>query len=289
VELEHSFSVPVDVATAWAVLRDIERVAPCMPGATLDSVEGEDFTGRVKVKVGAMQITYKGDASFVEVDEEGHRAVIEARGREARGSGTANATIRAQLTAGDDGGTTVDVHTDLAVTGKPAQFGRGILADVGGKLIGRFADCLATLLATEQAEAAPSAAAEATATEGDTVVAGTATEEQPAGATVAGDLAVGAEPSGAGTPAETVGGGTPTDGTLHPADAAAPTAGQLEGAGVPAAGAPRTPTTAQPQPRAVTDDVIDLFDVAGGPLLKRLAPVAVVALVLLVVWWIRRD
>jgi carbon monoxide dehydrogenase subunit G len=145
-QLEHSFAVPVGVEDAWKVLLDIELIAPCMPGAAIDSVDGDDFTGSVKVKLGPIGLTYKGKASFVEKDAAIHRAVIDARGRDSRGNGTANAKITATLTE-DGSSTTVHVLTDLDITGKPAQFGRGVMVDVGNKLIGQFADCLAGKLA----------------------------------------------------------------------------------------------------------------------------------------------
>jgi carbon monoxide dehydrogenase subunit G len=166
-ELEHRFTVPVPVAQAWDVLLDVERIAPCMPGATVDSFDGETIVGKVKVKVGPIQVTYAGTARFSEKDEAARRAVIEANAKEARGSGTAAATITAVLT--DSGGSSTDVivTTDLAITGKPAQFGRGVMAEVGNKLLGRFADCLADELtggtpepaAEPGAEAAPASAA----------------------------------------------------------------------------------------------------------------------------------
>jgi carbon monoxide dehydrogenase subunit G len=146
VQLEHSFTVPVDIDQAWVALLDIERIAPCMPGATVDSVDGDDFTGTVKVKLGPISLTYKGKASFIEKDAEAHRAVIDARGKDARGNGTAAAKVSATLTETGEG-TKVDVVTDLDITGKPAQFGRGVMVDVGNKLIGQFADCLAVTLA----------------------------------------------------------------------------------------------------------------------------------------------
>src|SRR3954464_7901086 len=166
-ELEHRFTVPVPVAEAWNVLLDVERIAPCMPGATVDSFDGETIVGKVKVKVGPIQVTYAGTARFSEKDEAARRAVIEASAKEARGSGTAAASITAVLT--DSGGSSTDVivTTDLAITGKPAQFGRGVMAEVGNKLLGRFADCLADELtggtpapaAEPVAEAAPASAA----------------------------------------------------------------------------------------------------------------------------------
>jgi carbon monoxide dehydrogenase subunit G len=141
-ELDHEFTVPVPIDRAWAVLLDVERVAPCMPGATLDSIDGDEFTGRLKVKLGAMTITYKGNARIASKDEASHTVTMEGSGKEQRGAGTASATVQAQLH--DEGDTTrVTVHTKLNVTGRPAQFGRNILSEVGGKLIGRFADGLA--------------------------------------------------------------------------------------------------------------------------------------------------
>jgi uncharacterized protein len=158
VQLEHSFSVPVDVDHAWAVLLDIERVAPCMPGAALDTIDGDEFTGSVKVRLGPIGLTYKGRASFVEKDEVAHRAVIDAQGKDARGNGTAAAKVTAALHP-QDNGTRVEVSTELAITGKPAQFGRGVMADVGNKLIGQFADCLAGKLAEVDEPAAQQVAA----------------------------------------------------------------------------------------------------------------------------------
>jgi len=159
-QLEHSFTVPVGVDDAWDVLLDIERIAPCMPGAAIDSVDGDDFTGTVKVKLGPIGLTYKGKASFVEKDDVLHKAVIDARGRDARGNGTANAKVTATLTPA---GETTEVHviTDLDITGKPAQFGRGVMVEVGNKLIGQFADCLAGKLAAGASEDPSIAVAEA--------------------------------------------------------------------------------------------------------------------------------
>jgi carbon monoxide dehydrogenase subunit G len=144
-KLDHRFTVPVDVDTAWEALLDIERIAPCMPGAAIQSVDGDEFTGSVKVKLGPIGLTYRGSASFVEKDKAAHRAVIDARGQDAQGNGSAHATVSATLAA-DGASTTVHVVTDLDITGKPAQFGRGVMEDVGGKLISQFADRLAATL-----------------------------------------------------------------------------------------------------------------------------------------------
>jgi len=146
-KLEHDFAVPAPIDEAWKVLLDVERVAPCMPGATLLTVDGDEFTGTVKVKVGPIQVTYKGQAKFAERDGTAHRAVIEATGKEARGTGTAAATVTAVLVANGPTKTQVKVETDLNVTGRPAQFGRGVMEEVAAKLIGQFASCLAEELA----------------------------------------------------------------------------------------------------------------------------------------------
>ena len=150
-QLENSFTVPVPIDEAWRVLLDIERIAPCMPGAALDSVTGDDFTGRVKVKLGPINLTYQGKASFIEKDEANHKAVIDARGKDQRGNGTAAAVVTATL-APEGSITRVNVLTDLNITGRPAQFGRGVMTDVGNKLLGQFADKLAAQLGEGDAQ-----------------------------------------------------------------------------------------------------------------------------------------
>src|SRR5215467_11088328 len=137
-ELEHSFTIPVPPEQAWQVLLDVEQVAPCMPGATIDSVDGDEIKGRIKVKVGPVALTYAGTGRFVERDEQNRSVTLEASGKETRGSGTASARVRSSLR--DEGGQTrVVVRTTLNVTGRPAQFGRGVMAEVGGRLVERFA------------------------------------------------------------------------------------------------------------------------------------------------------
>ncbi|MGH9186261.1 MAG: SRPBCC family protein, partial [Acidimicrobiales bacterium] len=148
-ELTNDFRVGVPIGQAWDVLTDVERIAPCMPGAQLQEVEGDEHRGVVKVKVGPITAQYKGAARFVELDADTHRAVLRAEGRETRGQGNANATITATLEADGDG-TRVQVITDLTVTGRVAQFGRGVMAEVSAKLLGQFVDCLeTTVLAAE--------------------------------------------------------------------------------------------------------------------------------------------
>ncbi|MGY1742296.1 MULTISPECIES: SRPBCC domain-containing protein [unclassified Blastococcus] len=174
-QLENSFTVPVPIDEAWRVLLDIERIAPCMPGAALDSVTGDDFTGRVKVKLGPINLTYQGKASFVEKDEAAHRAVIDARGKDQRGNGTAAAVVTATLAA-EGSVTRVDVLTDLNITGRPAQFGRGVMTDVGNKLLGQFADKLAAQLGEGDAGAATAPAGAAGGAGAAATVSGVAEE-----------------------------------------------------------------------------------------------------------------
>jgi carbon monoxide dehydrogenase subunit G len=154
--LEHRFDVPAPVDEAWAVLLDVPRIAPCLPGAALTEHDGDSFAGTVKVKVGPITLTYRGTGHFVERDDEAHRVVIEASGRESRGSGTAGATITAPLVEDGPSSTTAEVAIDLTVTGRPAQFGRGMLGEVSARLVDQFATSLAKELA---AHAPPSPAA----------------------------------------------------------------------------------------------------------------------------------
>ncbi|OFJ53225.1 SRPBCC family protein [Mycolicibacterium grossiae] len=141
-ELNNEFRVAVPAAEVWDVFTDVQRVAPCLPGATLLSVDGDEFTGAVKVKVGPITVSYKGVASYKEKDTDARRLVLRAEGKETRGNGTAAATVTAQLTEDGPRGTHVAISTDLAISGKAAQFGRGVLADVSSNLIAQFARSL---------------------------------------------------------------------------------------------------------------------------------------------------
>ncbi|HSK23077.1 MAG TPA: SRPBCC family protein [Egicoccus sp.] len=145
-QFENAFEVSADPDTTFATLTDLEKVAPCLPGAVLEEVDGDIYTGHVKVKVGPMQMTYRGTARLAEVDADARSGRIEAAGREARGSGTASADVTASVVA-QGTGSLVTVVTDLKVTGKPAQFGRGVMAEVGTKIIDAFAERLRAMLA----------------------------------------------------------------------------------------------------------------------------------------------
>ena len=163
-ELSDSFEVDHPIATVWGVLTDVERIAPCLPGAQLTSTDGDEFHGVVKVRVGPVTSQYKGKASFTELDEASHRVVISASGRDTRGAGNASAEITVELGPGQGASTMVNVETNLIVTGKVAQFGRGVLVDVSRKLMAQFAGNLAALMAAEQPDEA--AADDADASDG---------------------------------------------------------------------------------------------------------------------------
>jgi carbon monoxide dehydrogenase subunit G len=277
VQLEHSFTVPVGIDEAWRILLDIERVGACMPGAAIDTIHGDDFTGTVKVKLGPINLTYKGKASFIEKDEAAHRAVIDAHGKDARGNGTAAAKVTATLTGDGASSTKVIVGTDLDITGKPAQFGRGVMVDVGNKLIGQFADNLAEAIkggdtpvgSTDEAKpAGAEAPAEALAGAPAEVPAATPAKPRPKPARVArkSAAAAGAAAEASGAPEAAA------DLTPPPAEAAA--------SGPTSVNGHTTGTVRQVPPRDV--EPIDLLHHAGPAVAKRLAPVAVAALVILI-------
>jgi carbon monoxide dehydrogenase subunit G len=157
IEFDHSFTVPVPPEQAWDVLLDVQTIAPCMPGASVDEVDGDVVNGRMRIKVGPVSLTYRGTAKFTERNPETRTLALEASGKETRGAGTASADVMATLVP-DPAGTLVNIHTAMNVTGRPAQFGRGVMVEVGGKLVDQFAVNLAKLLAGEPAAGASPAA-----------------------------------------------------------------------------------------------------------------------------------
>jgi hypothetical protein len=164
--IDNSFTVGLPAEDAWKVLLDVERIAPCMPGAELQEITEDEYRGVVKVKLGAITAQYKGAVRFAEVDEAGRRIVLRAEGRETRGQGNASATVTASLRPAGEGRTEVAIQTDLTISGKIAQFGRGVMADVSAKLLDQFATCLeSTILAGEAPAPAPSPGATVTTAE----------------------------------------------------------------------------------------------------------------------------
>jgi carbon monoxide dehydrogenase subunit G len=152
-DLNHEFTVNVPVAEAWAILTDLERIAPCLPGAQLTEVEGDTYRGQVKIKVGPILAQFKGQASFVSRDDVAHKASLKGEGRDTTGKGNASAIITAELTSVTPTSTKCTVHTDLSISGKVAQFGRGALADVSDKLLAQFSENLNQLISAAPAPA----------------------------------------------------------------------------------------------------------------------------------------
>ncbi|HEY3879156.1 MAG TPA: SRPBCC family protein [Trebonia sp.] len=235
IDLDNSFTVPVPPEQAWDVLLDVERIAPCMPGASVTSVEGDEIQGQVKVKLGPLSLTYKGTAKFTEKDQASHTIAIEATGKETRGAGTASANVQASLKPGDAAGSTlVAIHTALNVTGRPAQFGRSLLPEVSGKLIAQFAANLEALINSDGA----------------------------AGGSATGGAAD-AAPGGASATAET--------GAAAAGGASAETGAGATAASTPLA----APVTARPAPPAQQEESLNAFKFIVIPVLKRVLPVAV--------------
>ncbi|MEO9010834.1 MAG: SRPBCC family protein [Nakamurella sp.] len=264
-ELEHRFEVPVGIDLAWTHLLDMEKVAACFPGATLASADGAEYTGTVKVKLGPIQLTYAGSARIVSADAATHTATIEASGSAARSGSTAAMTVVATATALGDDSTAVLMKTDLSITGRPAQFGRGVMVEVGNKILGRFADCLSTKLAASSTE---SDTVELTAAESSMAEAAAAETTQ---ADSAGESGADGVASKAGTTASKGSGSAAGPG---------PSPHGSAGAG------PATFTRAPVDSDSV--EPIDLLESARGSIIKRAVPPVVAFLVFLVYLCVRR-
>jgi carbon monoxide dehydrogenase subunit G len=261
VELNNSFTVDRPIEEAWALLTDVERIAPCMPGAQLEEVEGDEYRGSVKVKVGPITAQYKGKATFVEKDEAAHRAVLKAEGRDSRGQGNANALVTATLSS-EGGRTNVAVHTDLTVTGKVAQFGRGVMAEVSEKLLGQFVDNLEAKVLSQVASAPTGAGERAAAS-------------QPAAA-----------PAASATPSPAAphnGSGASSAGA-----AASSTASSTAASSSPASGEASSPGVRKIAPTGPVEPV-DLLEASGASIAKRVVPVIGVVVLLLLLLRRRRH
>ncbi|MCK0114212.1 SRPBCC family protein [Ornithinimicrobium sp. F0845] len=248
-ELRHTFTVPASPEDTWALLTDLQQVGSCFPGAKVTEADGDTFSGTVKVKLGPIQMQYAGTGAFLERDDTAHRAVIEGKGKDKRGNGTAGATATMALIP-DGEGTSVEVVTDLTVTGKPAQFGRGVMQDVSDKLLGQFVACLESTLGGEGADEGDGGEAA-----GDDA-ATTASDSSPAPDIAEPVTASGAAPSAAAATPEPV-----KDPSPGPSGSETP----------PLATPPRaaaSTSTASPK-HGSDDDAIDLGDLVGPVLLRR--------------------
>jgi len=275
-DLTHRFSVPADVAEAWDAFNDLERLAPCFPGATITSVDGDEFSGSVKIKLGPISLMYNGSGRYIERNDADRRVVIEARGKDKRGNGTATATVTASF-AESGGQTDVEVLTYLVITGKPAQFGRGVISDVSDKLLDQFVSCVsgrfADGLGADGLGAAGLGAAGAEPSASPVEAASTASPQDEADTEQTIELeAVPAEE----VPAEEV-----------PAEEVAATAAAAVAADTPAESAsarqPSPTYSAPPQPDS-GESTLNVLSTVGPVLLKRYGPaLAVVGLLIFVV------
>jgi uncharacterized protein len=291
-KLDNEFTVGVPIEQAWAVLTDLELIAPCMPGAQLTGVTDGVYTGKVKIKVGPVTAEYAGTAQFSVKDETAYRAVIDARGRDSRGNGNATAVISAQLQPAA-ASTVVTVSTDLTIAGRIAQFGSGMIKEVSAKLLGQFVTCLegklsAGSVAGPAAEGAPASTAStasaastaSTASAMSTAVSAAPSDAATSGAATSGAAASTASDSGQGTgaaPARTVGGVPSSD--AAPSSAAASTASD-GGQGTGAAPAPAAASLSAPAPEPAA---LDLMSVAGAAIYKRLVPLVIGLIVVAVI------
>ncbi len=284
-ELQHTFTVPAPIEQAWSTLLDVEGIAPCFPGAALTGVSGDEFSGTVKVKLGPVSLQYAGKGRFVERDEAAHRLLLEANGSDKRGNGTAGATVTARLEPDGDSATTVVVETDLKVTGRPAQFGRGVLQDVGGKIIDQFATCLASRMAAPPEPSASDTPSDASSDTSSDASGTTSPAPAPATALANGavaDAAASADESAATTPAATM------PATTSAVPDASESAGEASATPTPA---PPAFAGTAPAPTAAPEQVaeLDLGAVVLPTLAKRYGPAVLAGLLaVFVVWLVRR-
>jgi len=272
-ELTHDFTVPAPIDTTWATFMDLHRVGSCFPGAVVTDASDDGFAGTVKVKLGPIALQYAGAGTFLERDDQAYRAVIEAKGKDKRGNGTAGATVTIQLAPSGEG-TRVDVTTDLSVTGKPAQFGRGVMQDVSDKLLGQFVSCIEQQFVVAD-EPAPETVPQPDA--GPSAPSAAAGEAGSAG----GGTASGSDASGGG--AASAGGAVAQSGGT--ATGAAASVGSTSGL-APAASRPAGRSTPRLTSVPEVDDSIDLGATVLPVLLKTYAPHAVVGLIGVLIGWL---
>ena len=288
-KINNEFTVSVPIDQAWETMLDLQKIAPCLPGAAIQEEKGDgEYAGTMKVKIGPITANYKGNVKFEETDKENHRAVLEATGRDARGQGTASATITSTLQEEGGGKTRVTVETDMKLTGKAAQFGRGIAQDVAAKMLGQFADCLERELAgdTEAPEEAPAAS--------DTTSSSTSSstpQASPAASSMGGVV-------GGGTlgnvvsaqPGTTAAGGTVQGAVVSGGATTNASSDTASGAGASEANDSQEPKAEQPPQREPEEpEAFDMGSASGEAVMKRLGPVlAGVGVLVVLIWLFRR-
>lgn len=265
-DLNHSFTVPASLAATWRTFEDIESVAGCFPGAVVTSVEGDDFKGTCKVKLGPIAMVYSGSGTFLEKDEAAGKFVIDAKGKDKRGNGTAGAVVTALFAEDSPGVTRVDVATDLAITGKPAQFGRGVIEDISNKLLQQFVTCLQDKVGAGSDPGSGGESAD---------VPGGAAAGAPGGGTVGG-AAPGAADVPVSSPAAVDAPALASVGTSEPTPAAAPARGEQS------ASRPAAPRATPP----ADNDALDLGATVLPILARTYGPQAALALVSLILGYL---
>jgi carbon monoxide dehydrogenase subunit G len=274
VKIDNEFTVSVPIQEAWDVMLDLQKIAPCLPGAAIQEEKGGgEYDGTMKVKIGPITANYKGTVKVEEADEANHRAVLQATGRDARGQGTASATIVSTLQEEGSDSTKVNVETDMKLTGRAAQFGRGIAQDVATRMLTQFAECLEREISGGPEEGAATSAAQ-TETSGDS-----------------GDGAASQEATAA-----TIGGVGGTAGrVISSEDPAVMAGGPVEGAVISdgetseAAGAEQPSAGEMPSREPQEPEAFDLGAASQEAILKRVGPVLVgLGLLAFLIWLIRR-
>ena len=277
-KINNEFTVSVPIQQAWDVMLDLQKIAPCLPGAAIQDEKGDgEYDGTMKVKIGPITANYKGTVKFEEVDEGNHRAVLQATGRDARGQGTASATIVSTLQEEDDG-TKVSVETDMKLTGRAAQFGRGIAQDVATKMLDQFASCLEEeITGGPEAGAAAAATAESTGEENGSRDGSQQEEAPPAAAS-------------GGTAGRVISSEDPTvmaGGTVEGAVVAGPGSAEAS-SGAPTAGTEQPEPQQAPRREREEPEAFDIGAASQEAILKRAKPLLIGAGALLVLIWLLR-
>ncbi|AHY47900.1 Carbon monoxide dehydrogenase subunit G (CoxG) [Rubrobacter radiotolerans] len=275
-KINNEFTVGVPVEEAWNAMLDLERIAPCLPGAAITEQDGDEYQGTMTVKIGPVTAKYRGNVHYEETDEANRRAVLKANGRDARGQGTASAVITSVME--DLGGSTkVSVETDMKLTGRAAQFGRGIAQDVASKMLGQFAECLEERLGSSNEESAEAGATEEAATPNETAEAADNATAPPAsaGATQGTTVTPGGTPAGAAS-GSMAGAAAETSSLARPVGTSGTAGGTGDAASSTTAGGDPGTSGEKPKARKIDQpepEPLDLGEMSQDAIMKRVKPV----------------